>query len=135
MEKNLNLPLSDPKKDAFLRSSLIKNLQENEKDKEEKNIPVSIKSLNTNINNFVEELSKVLKPTLPAKELVSTVVKIALEVNFGKNFTLTKGFDKMVEKISNGIIVDPILRRQVLSVASWVLDNDKKSQQKNLVNG
>ena len=57
-----------------------------------------------------------------------------LEVNMGKSFTLTKGFDKMVEKITLAVVADPLLRRQALAAVSMVLDQ-KNSRSVNIKNG
>ena len=74
------------------------------------------------ISRFRESLEKTLTANIPAKELVTIMVKTALETEFGKTFTLMRGFDKMLLKISDSIMTDPALRRQALSVVSLIID-------------
>ena len=85
----------------------------------------------TKITRFTESLSDAILPNLPAKELVCLIVRSALETELGKSFTLNGGFDKMVKKIADSIMVDPILRRQALSIVSQVLGSKTDTEKKN----
>lgn len=131
-QKNIaNVPLSDPARDAFLRSSVISGKLSFEKDRiKEQKAPVQQNSA----SQFRQQLEAVLHPNLPAKDLIASIVRTALEVQMGKTFTLTNGFDKMVEKISAVIMADPPLRRQALATVSIVLEN-KSVHGGNIKNG
>lgn len=131
--KNINVPISDPVRDAFLRSSVVARTISFEKNRvtaPQKEDQPGQKEL----SQFRQLLETVLHPNLPAKELVSSIVKTALEVQLGKSFTLTQGFDKMVEKLSGAIMADPPLRRQALATVSIVLEN-KSVHGGNIKNG
>jgi hypothetical protein len=131
--KNLNIPISDPARDAFLRSTLISGKLSFEKDR-----PATLDKITEErpegVSLFRRELKSALHPNLPAKDLISTIVRTALEVHMGKSFTLVKGFDKMVEKIAAAVMADPTLRRQSLAAVSLVLEN-KSMHGGNINNG
>ncbi|MFA5103984.1 MAG: hypothetical protein WC527_02260 [Candidatus Margulisiibacteriota bacterium] len=131
--KNLNIPISDPVRDAFLRSSVIPERLSFEKDRI-KEVPQKVLFKHEGASQFWQELETVLHPNLPAKDLISSIVKTALLVQMGKSFTLTQGFDKMVEKISAVVMADPLLRRQALATVSLVLEN-KNIHGGNIKNG
>ena len=83
-----------------------------------------------NIANFTDKLGATMHPNLTAKELAERIVVAALEAEYGRNFTLSPGFAKMVNTLADSIVTNPELRRQTLAVASHYLsksDNDKKS--------
>ena len=131
--KDVNVPIGDAVRDAFLRSSVVAKTLSFEKDRVKE--PQKKESLQQDgISQFRQQLETVLHPNLPAKDLISSIVKTALEVQMGKSFTLTKGFDKMVEKISAAIMADPPLRRQALATVSIVLEN-KSVHSGNIKNG
>jgi len=76
------------------------------------------RSTKKNRELFESRLFETLEPNLSAKELVAKIVTVALEIEFGPTFTLSKGFAKMVSTIADAIVTNPELRRQALSVAS-----------------
>ncbi len=133
--KNINIPVSDPSsRDAFLRSTLISGRLSYEKDRIKETPQKEEPKERDNIPRFTAALKEVLHPNLPAKDLVATIVRTAIEVQMGKSFTLIKGFDKMVEKIAASVMADPILRRQALAAVSTVLEN-KGTHGGNINNG
>lgn len=71
-----------------------------------------------NLDLFEEKLEQIIDPNLTAKELASRIVTAALESEFGKSFTLTPGFAKMIDTLADSIVTNPDLRRQTLTVAS-----------------
>jgi len=85
----------------------------------------------TGVSRFAEKLRETLEPNLPARELITVIISVALETDLGKSFTLTKGFDKMVQKIADSVMVDPNLRRQALAVVSQVVELKAVAGKKN----
>ena len=80
-----------------------------------------------NLDHFEEKLEKLIDSNLTAKELAERIVIAALESEFGKSFTLTAGFDKMVNTLANSIVTNPDLRRQTLAVASTYIKKNRGS--------
>ena len=74
------------------------------------------------IEIFNSRMLEQVGPGSSAKELVGHIVRSALEVEYGAAFTLNPGFAKMVSKIADGIVSNPELRRQALSIASVYMD-------------
>ncbi|MFH1347270.1 MAG: hypothetical protein ABIH22_01120 [Candidatus Margulisiibacteriota bacterium] len=72
-----------------------------------------------NIDNFKDKLERSLDSNLTAKELAERIVLAALESEYGKSFTLSAGFAKMVNTLADSIVTNPELRRQALAVASF----------------
>lgn len=66
-----------------------------------------------------------MDPNLTAKELAERIVIAALESEFGKSFTLTAGFAKMVNTLADSIVTNPDLRRQTLAVASTYIKKNR----------
>jgi len=83
------------------------------------------------LERYIERLSDLITPNLPAKNLIVLMIKAALEVEFGPTFTLNKGFDKMVNKLADSIMTNPDLRRQALAVVGGVLENKTAAGKKN----
>ena len=81
-----------------------------------------------NLDNFEEKLEKLIDPNLSAKELAERIVTAALESEFGKSFTLSRGFDKMVNTLADSIVTNPELRRQALAVASVYVKKNRDSK-------
>lgn len=82
-----------------------------------------------NLEAFEEKLKENINPNLTAKELAERIVAAALETEFGRSFTLTPGFAKMVDTLANSIVTDPELRRQALAVASgFTPKNDERQK-------
>lgn len=71
---------------------------------------------------FNERMMETVNPGSSAKELLEKIVKSALEVEFGAEFTLNSGFAKMVSKIADSLITNPELRRQALTVAGTYIN-------------
>lgn len=78
-----------------------------------------------NLDNFEEKLEKSIDPNLTAKELAERIVVAALESEFGKSFTLSAGFAKMVNTLADSIVTNPELRRQTLAVASVYIKKNR----------
>ncbi len=135
--KNTLLPQNQPdKNEAFIKSSLGIERISFEKAKEaikEDKAAVKPSASSPATERFTEKLESILVPNIPANELITIIVKTAVEVQLGKSFTLNPGFDKMVNKIVSVIMTDPLLRRQALSVVSLVLEN-KTETGKNIKN-
>ena len=81
------------------------------------------------LNSFQEKLEN-LQPNASAKDLARHMVVAALETEFGKSFTLTPGFAKMVNTLADAVVTNPDLRRQALAVASQQIE--KNSGQTNI---
>jgi hypothetical protein len=74
------------------------------------------------IDIFHERMLEHVNPGSSAKDLIERMVKSALEVEYGAQFTMNPGFAKMVSKIADSIVSNPELRRQSLSVASTYIE-------------
>jgi len=108
------LPISDP--DAVRNSFDISKYENVPKSKS-----IAPKSPD-NIERFKNKLDSSLIPSLPAKELVSLIIRAAIETEYGSAFTLSKNFDKMVKKLADTVMVSSELRREALSVASLFIE-------------
>ncbi len=71
-----------------------------------------------NFERFEEKLDQQIHPSLSSKELAEKIVIAALEAEYGRSFTLNRGFAKMVDALAEVLVTNPELRRQALSVAS-----------------
>ena len=78
-----------------------------------------------NLGNFEEKLENLVDPSLSAKELAERIVTAALESEYGKTFTLTPGFAKMVNTLADSIVTNPELRRQALAIASTYIQKNR----------
>ena len=78
-----------------------------------------------NLDTFEEKLGSTLDPNLTAKELAERIVTAALESEFGKSFTISRGFAKMVSTLADSIVTNPELRRQALAVASVYIKRNR----------
>jgi len=85
-----------------------------------------------NLDAFKAKLAKNLTANLTAKELAECMVFAALESEYGRNFTLTPGFAKMVNTLADSIVTNPELRRQALAIASFYLSNQERDNQKDI---
>lgn len=81
-----------------------------------------------NLASFEERLENLIDPNLSAKELAERIVLAALESEFGRNFTLSPGFAKMVNTLADSIVTNPDLRRQALSIASAYIKRNRDSK-------
>lgn len=118
-----NQTVNDEKlRDSFIRSYF--NIEKFEKNtNNDKTPPHNVGFRQDHAFIFKEKLTKMLESSLPAKELIGVIIKCALEVEFGKSYISTKGFDKITSKIADSIMGNPTLRRQILSVTSIILEN------------
>jgi hypothetical protein len=71
-----------------------------------------------NYEAFEQKITGNLSPGLSAKELAERFVVAALETEYGRNFTTSPGFAKMVDTLAESIVTNPELRRQTLAMAS-----------------
>jgi hypothetical protein len=71
-----------------------------------------------NYELFEAKLTGNLSAGLSAKEMAERFVVAALEAEFGRNFTTSPGFAKMVNTLAEAIVTNPELRRQTLAMAS-----------------
>ena len=85
-----------------------------------------------NMELFEDKLSERLGPDLSAKQLAEMMVVSALETEYGKSFTLSRGFAKMVSALADVIVTNPELRRQALAVASVYARKNRDNSQKDL---
>ena len=81
-----------------------------------------------NLDIFEEKLGEIIDPSLSAKELAERIVVAALESEYGRSFTLTAGFAKMVNTLADSIVTNPELRRQSLAVASIYISKNRDHQ-------
>jgi hypothetical protein len=81
-----------------------------------------------NLEAFEERVCSVMHPSLSAKEMAEHFVIAALEAEFGKAFTLSPGFAKMVSTLAEMMVTNPDLRRQTLSVASVMIKKNRVNQ-------
>jgi hypothetical protein len=85
-----------------------------------------------NIINFQEKLGNLIEPTLTAKGLAECIVIAALESEYGKSFTLNRGFARMVSVLADSIVANPELRRQALAVASTYFKQNRDQHTTNI---
>ena len=81
-----------------------------------------------NINYFKEKLKDGMNQDLTPKEMAEHIIMSALETEFGKSFTLTPGFAKMVKTLADSVVTSPDLRRQALSIASIYIEQNHDNQ-------
>ncbi len=81
-----------------------------------------------NVEAFEIRISAVVHPSLSAREMAEHFVIAALEAEYGKTFTLTPGFAKMVSTLAEMIVTNPDLRRQTLAVASHLIKKNRVNQ-------
>lgn len=81
-----------------------------------------------NLEMFEEKFSAAVHPAHSSKELSRSVVVAALETEFGRAFTMSPGFVKMVDALAEVIVTNPELRNQVLSVASYYIKKNRDHQ-------
>ena len=64
--------------------------------------------------------------------MAEAMVIAALEAEYGRSFTLSKGFAKMVNTLAEVLVTNPELRRQALSIAS-LCSQKKRDHQKSII--
>ncbi|NQT29520.1 MAG: hypothetical protein HQ596_03000 [Candidatus Saganbacteria bacterium] len=78
----------------------------------------------SSLESFNQKLEEKINPNLSAKELAERIVVAALETEYGKSFTLSAGFAKMVNTLADSIVANPELRRQALAIASRYINKN-----------
>ena len=81
-----------------------------------------------NLTAFEQRVTTVMHPSLSAKEMAEHFIVAALEAEYGKAFTLSPGFAKMVNTLAEMMVTNPDLRRQTLSVASLLIKKNRDNQ-------
>ena len=81
-----------------------------------------------NLNVFEERAATVMHPSLSAKEMAEHFIVAALEAEYGKAFTLSPGFAKMVNTLAEMMVTNPELRRQTLLAASLLIKKNRDNQ-------
>ena len=81
-----------------------------------------------NLTAFEQQVTTVMHPSLSAKEMAEHFIVAALEAEYGKAFTLSPGFAKMVNTLAEMMVTNPDLRRQTLSVASLLIKKNRDNQ-------
>ena len=81
-----------------------------------------------NLEAFEEKISSSVSPSLSAKEMAERIVLAALETEYGRNFTLSPGFAKMVDTLAEVVVTNPELRRQALHLASIYIKKNRDNQ-------
>lgn len=74
-----------------------------------------------NFEAFEEKIGLLIQPNHSSKEMARQIVIAALETEFGKTFTMSPSFAKMVDTLADVIVTNPDLRRQALSVSSYYI--------------
>ncbi len=128
LNKDFNRTRTTP--DQLLRASINIDGMEKRPVPGDRIVP-NLLSDDEGVSAFREELKARLTPNLPAKELIGLIVRTALEVEFGKSFTSIGGFDKMVKKIADAMMLSSEMRRQALTVVSAILDEKLGEERKN----
>ena len=82
----------------------------------------------SNIEIFASKLNDNLHASLSSKEMAEKIVIAALEAEFGKSFTLNRGFAKMVNALAEVLVTNPELRRQALMIASLYIKKNREHQ-------
>ena len=78
-----------------------------------------------NLEAFEEKIANSVNAGLSAKEMAERFVVAALEAEYGKAFTMSPGFAKMVNTLAEMIVTNPDLRRQALSLASVYIKKNR----------
>ena len=78
-----------------------------------------------NFEAFEEKIKLLIQPSHSSKELARQIVIAALETEFGKTFTISPSFVKMVDTLAEVIVTNPDLRRQALSVSSYYIKKNR----------
>jgi hypothetical protein len=81
-----------------------------------------------NLEAFEEKISSAVHPAHSPKETARQMVIAALETEFGRAFTISPSFAKMVDALAEVLVTNPDLRRQVLSVASFYIKKNRDYQ-------
>ncbi|OGC34674.1 hypothetical protein A2311_05515 [candidate division WOR-1 bacterium RIFOXYB2_FULL_48_7] len=86
-----------------------------------------------NLEQFEENIFNSVNQGLTAKQIAEKTVVAALEAEYGKTFTFSPHFAKMVDVLAEIIVTNPDLRRQTLSMASRYLQKKNEQYQTNRV--
>ena len=82
-----------------------------------------------NLEGFEERLTAAVDHGLTAKQLAAKTVVAILEAEYGKTFTFSPHFAKMVDVLAEIIVTNPNLRRQTLTMASRYLQRKHEQYQ------
>ena len=80
------------------------------------------------VEAFEEKIAAVVSPIHSSKETARHIVIAALETEFGKTFTMSPNFAKMVNTLADVIVTNPELRNQALAVASYFIKKNRDHQ-------
>lgn len=83
-----------------------------------------------NLEAFKEKIEGSVHSGLSAKEMAERFVVAALEAEYGKTFTLSPNFAKMVSTLAEMIVTNPELRRQALATASMYIRKNREQDRK-----
>ena len=81
-----------------------------------------------NVATFEEKVAAVVSPIHSSKETARHIVIAALETEFGKAFTMSPNFAKMVNTLAEVIVTNPELRNQSQAVASYFIKKNRDHQ-------
>lgn len=81
-----------------------------------------------NLESFEEKITNDIQPSLSAKEMAEKLVIAVLEAEYGRAFTTSPGFARMVSTLAEIVVTNPDLRRQTLSVASALIKKKRVNQ-------
>lgn len=81
-----------------------------------------------NLEAFEGKISAAVNPANSPKETARQMVVAALETEFGRTFTMSPSFAKMVDTLAEVLVTNPDLRRQVLSIASFYIKKKRDYQ-------
>jgi hypothetical protein len=81
-----------------------------------------------NYELFEEKISSGLHPSLSAREMAERIVTAVLEAEYGRTFTMSPNFAKMVSTLADILVTNPELRRQALGIASTYIKKNRDRQ-------
>jgi len=81
-----------------------------------------------NYQQFEEKIAAEVKAGLSAREIAEKMVIAVLEAEYGKTFTLSPNFAKMVDTLTEVVVTNPDLRRNALAVASSYIQQNNDHQ-------
>lgn len=81
-----------------------------------------------NLEAFAEKIEGEIQPTHSAREIAEKFVIAVLEAEYGRTFTSSPGFAKMVDTLAEIVVTNPELRRQALSLASVYIKKSRDRQ-------
>ncbi len=82
----------------------------------------------SNLEAFEEKIASDLHPSLSAREMAERIVTAVLEAEYGRSFTMSPNFAKMVNTLADILVTNPELRRQALGIASAYIKKNRDRQ-------